>query len=109
MQNEQRLTVLDKKITIELNEARLTIWVREPSFLDIQRAIQVLTKDDEMDLPKYWEYAFTHWVTKTEPEIDVTKVNRKIGSAIAENLPSPQELFDVLGFSRAGSQPSEDI
>ena len=85
------------------------MWIKEPSFLDLQKAIQVLMVSDEMDLPSYWDYAFTHWVEKTEPVVDLRLATKELGMAVAQHLPSPQVLFDVLGFSKARPQPSENI
>ena len=52
----------------ELMDGELVVGVKEPTFLDLQRAAQHLMRADTLNLEDYWRYAFTHWVIVTEPE-----------------------------------------
>ena len=49
----------------------IEVWVRDISFLDIQAAAQKMLRvengDVTLDLAGYWEHAFSHWITKTNP------------------------------------------
>ena len=88
----------------ELMNGELVVYVREPTFLDMQKAAQSLIGDDGIDLSDYWRYAFLHWVDSTEPELsseEMVRLNPETGKALSEVLPSPEDLVVMLGFSKA--------
>lgn len=114
MENPNSLLVSPtaKRHDIEREDGTLSVWVREPSFLEMQTAAQHLMQHGQLNLSDYWLHAFTHWVERTEPEIPVGEIWRlkpEIGKAISELLPAPQEMVEMLGFSTAQSASSTTI
>lgn len=85
-------------------EVVMEIWVRDISFFDVQRSAQEMLsmgKNGEMsiDLESYWKYAFTHWITKTNPELtpaELLDLKGDIGQKIASILPSPEKVGQML-------------
>ena len=55
------------------SEAVMEVWIRDTTFLDVQKAAQTMfvVNDDgvQLDLEAYWSYAFTNWVVGTNPEL----------------------------------------
>jgi len=97
---------------IDLEDGTLSVWVQEPTFLDMQAAAQHLMRRGEIDLAEYWQLAFERWVVRTEPEVsaaDMVLLKPAIGKAISELLPTPQEMIEMLGFSKAQSASSTTI
>ena len=92
----------------------IEVWVRDITFFDVQRSAQELLtigKDGEMslDLESYWKYAFTHWVTRTNPELstaEMLELKGSIGQQIAAILPSPDQVGQMLqgDFTSGGAQ-----
>ena len=92
----------------------MEVWIRDISFLDIQRAAQEMFsvgKDGEVaiDLESYWGYAFSHWVTKTNPELtpeEMMNLNGFVGEQLSRLLPNPQQLAEMMqgGFQSGDSQ-----
>ena len=93
-------------------ESVMEVWVREITFLDIQKAAQSMFRmegdDVSLDLEGYWNYALSNWVTKTNPELTVEEMqglNAYVGQQIASLLPKPDELAEVMqgGFTKASN------
>ena len=93
-------------------EQVMEIWIREISFLDIQRAAQSMFQmngqEIELDLEGYWSYALSNWVVRTNPELttqELQQVNSYVGQNIAAVLPKPDELAEAMqgGFTKANS------
>ena len=96
----------------EILDGKLIVNLKEPTFLDMQKAAQFLIKEGGVDLSDYWTYAFANWVESTEPEMSTEELLRLIpeaGKALSELLPSPEEMVEMLGFSKAKSTPSTPI
>ena len=90
----------------------MVVWIREVTFLDIQKAAQTMFVVGEggvsLDLEAYWQYAFTNWVTGTEPELtaeEMTQLNAYVGEQLSALLPKPDELAEAMqgGFTKASS------
>jgi len=96
----------------ELMDGELVVGVKEPTFLDLQRAAQHLMRADNLNLEDYWRYAFTHWVVVTEPELttdELLLLKPEVGKALSDTLPSPEDMVAMLGFSTAKSDSSTTI
>lgn len=88
----------------------MEVWIREISFLDIQRAAQEMfdvAKDGQMslNLEGYWKYAFSTWITKTNPNLsndELLNLTGYIGEQIAAVLPNPEQLGQMMsgGFTK---------
>jgi hypothetical protein len=96
----------DKDVVME-------VWVRDLTFLDIQRAAQEMLKvggDGQVviSLEDYWKHAFTQWVVRTNPSLTVDEMlqlSGYIGEQLSKVLPNPNELAEVLqGGFRAPQQ-----
>ncbi len=107
--NEQRHEV---QVDPENPDSVMEVWVRDITFLDVQNAAQrmFLMKDGEatLDLASYWEYAFSNWVVRTNPELNVQELlelNAYIGEQISSLLPKPDEMAEAMqgGFTKANS------
>ena len=93
-------------------ELIMEVWIRDISFLDIQRAAQEIfevAKDGQMslNLEGYWKYAFTTWITKTNPNLshdEFLNLSGYIGEQIAAVLPNPEQLGQMMsgGFTKGG-------
>ena len=81
----------------ELMNGQLTVKIKEPTFLDIQQAAQYLIGEEGINLSEYWEYAFTNWVIS---DTDLLNLNAKAGKELSALLPSPQDLVEMLGFTK---------
>jgi len=88
--------------------AVIEVWVREISFLDIQAAAQemflVKEGDITLNLKGYWQFAFTHWVTKTNPSLtteELLSLKGYVGKQVCKVLPQPTEMAEALkgGFT----------
>ena len=93
-------------------ELIMEVWIRDISFLDIQRAAQEIfevAKDGQMslNLEGYWKYAFTTWITKSNPNLshdELLNLSGYIGEQIAAVLPNPEQLGQMMsgGFTKGG-------
>ena len=87
----------------KLLDGELTVYLKDITFLDMQKAAQALAGSDGLELSEYWEYAFTHWVSDTQPELDPDELLRlrpEVGKALSEVLLAPEDLVAMLGFSK---------
>ena len=87
----------------------IEIWVRDISFLDIQAAAQRMIKvekgDVALDLAGYWEFAFSNWITDTNPKLttdELLNLKGYIGEQISAILPQPNDMAEALqgGFTK---------
>lgn len=85
------------------------VWIRDPSFLDIQNAAQTMFNivDGEIsfNLSGYWEYAFEHWITRTDPEltkVEILSITGYVGQEISRVMPQPNEIAEAMqgGFTK---------
>ena len=107
--NEQRHEV---QVDPENPDSVMEVWVRDITFLDVQNAAQrmflIIDGEATLDLASYWEYAFSNWIVRTNPELSVQELlelNAFIGEQIASLLPKPDEMAEALqgGFTKANS------
>ena len=89
--------------------AVMEVWIRDISFLDIQAAAQEMflvgNGDISLNLKGYWQFAFTHWITKTNPELttdELLSLKGYVGEQITKILPQPNEIAEALqgGFTK---------
>jgi len=87
----------------------IEVWVRDISFLDIQAAAQQMLRvekgDVTLDLAGYWTFAFSNWITKTNPSLttqELLSLKGYIGEQVCKILPQPQELAEAMqgGFTK---------
>lgn len=107
--NEQRHEV---QVDPENPDSIMEVWVRDITFFDVQNAAQrmFLMKDGDatLDLASYWRYAFSNWIVRTNPDLNVSELmelNAYVGDQIASLLPKPDELAEAMqgGFTKANS------
>jgi hypothetical protein len=93
-------------------EMVMEVWIRDITFLDIQKAAQSMFQMDgddvSLDLEGYWNFALSNWVVKTNPELtpeEMKNLNAYVGQQIASLLPKPDELAEAMqgGFTKANS------
>jgi len=119
--------ITDKNLILKNNETKkyvvsvdpddeslnMEIWVRDITFLDIQAAAQRMIAVDNgevsLDLEAYWNFAFTNWITKTNPSLsqdEVKEIKGYVGEQISKNLPQPSDLMMTLqgGFTTPGKK-----
>ena len=93
-------------------EVTMLVWIREITFLDVQKAAQTMfvvgTDGVSLDLEAYWNYAFTNWVVGTEPELtadEMTQLNAYVGEQLSALLPKPDEMAEAMqgGFTKANN------
>jgi hypothetical protein len=94
------------------SDAVMEVWIRDTTFLDVQKAAQSMFSMDggeiKLDLEGYWHYAFTNWIVRTNPELspeEMTNLNAYVGQQIASLLPKPDEMAEAMqgGFTKANS------
>jgi len=98
------------KHVIPIDESQaIEVWVRDISFLDIQAAAQHMLRvekgDVTLDLAGYWKFAFSNWITKTNPQLntdELLSLKGHVGEQVCKVLPQPQELAEALqgGFMK---------
>ena len=95
-------------------DAVMEVWIRDISFFDIQKAAQEMFnigKDGQMslNLEGYWQFAFSNWVTNTNPKLtpdELINIKGYIGEQISALLPSPNEMGEMMagGFTNKGKK-----
>tara|TARA_R110002020_G_scaffold214853_1_gene422008 strand:- start:160 stop:534 length:375 start_codon:yes stop_codon:yes gene_type:complete len=85
------------------SEEYLKVWIKEPTFLQLEKAQAKLinlnsrTQDISLEMDTLFRYLWEAFVEKTEPTlttIEILKLNPYVGSQIKEILPDP---FDMKG------------
>ena len=93
-------------------EAIMEVWIRDITYLDVQKAAQTMFVVSEscvsLDLQAYWDYAFTNWVVGTNPELSIEEMrqlNAYAGEQLATLLPKPDEMAEAMqgGFTKASN------
>ena len=93
-----------EKHEIEISGEKHEVFVKDVTFLDMQKAAQDLMSGGGLDISSYWKYAFTNWISIPPLTAeDMMMLSPQAGKAITELLPSPEEMVEMLGFSKAGS------
>jgi len=94
-------------------DAVMEVWIRETTFLDIQRAAQEMFDmtggEVTLNLESYWRYAFANWIVETNPSLtpqEMTQLTTYVGEQIASVLPRPEELAEAMqgGFTKANNE-----
>tara|TARA_Y100000592_G_scaffold17018_2_gene25508 strand:+ start:3654 stop:4016 length:363 start_codon:yes stop_codon:yes gene_type:complete len=110
----EKTTVTDKSILFALSEPTLhhikvapdreeylKVWVKEPTWLEVDKAMNSLMKIDartqnvDIDLNAMNKYMVENFIVKTEPSLsalDMLKLNPYIGNQLKEVLPNPMDL-----------------
>tara|TARA_R110002167_G_scaffold65864_10_gene186413 strand:- start:19581 stop:19970 length:390 start_codon:yes stop_codon:yes gene_type:complete len=86
----------------ESSEEHLKIWVKEPTWLQVEAAmasvmkINAKTQEMDIDLNNLYHYMIDNFVDKTEPslgKVDLIRLSPYLGSQLKDILPNPlQEL-----------------
>ena len=86
----------------ENSEEYLKIWVKEPTWLQVEAAMASVMKvnpktgDMDIDLNNLYHYMIDNFVEKTEPSLgkmDLIRLSPYLGSQLKDILPNPlQEL-----------------
>lgn len=91
----------------------MEVWIKDISFLDIQAAAQrmflVEKGDVSLQLEGYWRFAFSNWISKTNPSLSVDELcslKGHIGEQVSKILPQPNELAEAMqgGFTNPSSK-----
>ena len=79
-------------------EEYLKVWVKEPTWLEVDKAMNAMMKIDakrqdmELDLNAMFRFMVENFVVKTEPSlsaIDILRLTPYIGNQLKEILPNP--------------------
>ena len=88
------------KVAPEIEEY-LKVWVKEPSWLEVDKAMNSLMKIDaktqnvDIDLNAMNKYMVENFIVKTEPSLsalDMLKLSPYVGNQLKEVLPNPMDL-----------------
>ena len=85
-------------------DAIMEVWIRETTFLDIQRAAQEMfdmsNGEVSLNLESYWKYAFANWI------VEMSQLTIYVGEQISAILPKPEELAEAMqgGFTKASNE-----
>ena len=83
-------------------EEYLKVWVKEPTWLEVDKAINSVmkintrTQQMDLDLNAMFKYMVENFITKTEPSlsaIDILRLNTYVGNQLKDILPNP---FDSM-------------
>ena len=110
MLNDKKI-ITDKSVLFALTEPTLhyvkvapdqdeyfKVWVKEPSWLEVDKAMNSLMKIDaktqsmDIDLNAMFRYMVENFVVKTEPSlstIDILRLTPYVGNQLKEILPNP--------------------
>tara|TARA_R100000149_G_C5870241_1_gene134343 strand:+ start:40 stop:414 length:375 start_codon:yes stop_codon:yes gene_type:complete len=79
----------------------LKVWIKEPTWLEVDKAINSLMKIDvksqdmKMDMNAMFKYMMENFIVKTEPNlsaIDMLKLSPFVGNQLKEILPNPLDI-----------------
>jgi len=83
------------------SEEYLKVWIKEPTFLQLEKAQAKLinlnsrTQDISLEMDTLFRYLWEAFVEKTEPAlttIEILKLSPYVGSQIKEILPDPFDM-----------------
>lgn len=83
------------------SEEYLKVWIKEPTFLQLEKAQAKLinlnsrTQDISLEMDTLFRYLWEAFVEKTEPaltSIEILKLSPYVGSQIKEILPDPFDM-----------------
>ena len=79
-------------------EEYLKVWVKEPTWLEVDKAMNAMMKIDakrqdmDIDLNAMFRFMVENFITKTEPSlsaIDLLRLTPYVGTQLKEILPNP--------------------
>ena len=88
----------------ENSDEHLKIWIKEPTWLQVEQAmasvmkIDARTQEMDIDLNNLYHYMIDNFVDKTEPslgKVDLIRLSPYLGSQLKDILPNP--LQDLQG------------
>ena len=110
---EEKTVITDKSVLFALTEPTLhyvkvapdreeylKVWVKEPTWLEVDKAMNSLMKIDaksqsmDIDLNSMFRYMVENFVVKTEPNlttVDILRLTPYVGNQLKEILPNPLE------------------
>lgn len=83
-------------------EEYLKVWVKEPTWLEAEKALNAVMKIDsrtqslDLDLNAMYRYMVENFISKTEPSlssIDMLRLSPYVGNQIKEILPNPMSMM----------------
>tara|TARA_R110001592_G_scaffold52508_4_gene160629 strand:- start:12518 stop:12889 length:372 start_codon:yes stop_codon:yes gene_type:complete len=89
------------KVAPEIEEY-LKVWVKEPTWLEVDKAMNSLMKIDtksqsmDIDLNSMFRYMVENFIVKTEPTlstIDILRLTPYVGNQLKEILPNPLDTM----------------
>tara|TARA_R100000406_G_scaffold20170_1_gene12361 strand:- start:9103 stop:9468 length:366 start_codon:yes stop_codon:yes gene_type:complete len=89
------------KVSPEL-EKYLKVWVKEPTWLEAEKALNSVMKIDsktqsfDLDLNAMYRYMVENFIEKTEPSlstVDMLRLSPYVGNQLKEILPNPMNLM----------------
>lgn len=114
MLNDKKI-VSDKSVLFALVEPKLhyvrvaaesdeylKVWVKEPTWLEVDKAMNSLMKIDaksqsmDIDLNAMFRYMVENFIVKTEPNlsvIDILRLTPYVGNQLKEILPNPLDTM----------------
>ena len=114
MLNDKKI-VTDKSVLFALTEPTLhyvkvapesdeylKVWVKEPTWLEVDKAMNSLMKIDaktqsmDIDLNAMFRYMVENFIIKTEPNlsvIDILRLTPYVGNQLKEILPNPLDTM----------------
>ena len=114
MLNDKKI-VTDKNVLFALTEPKLNyvkvaedkdeyfkVWVKEPTWLEVDKAMNSLMKIDaksqsmDIDLNAMFRYMVENFIVKTEPNlsvIDILRLTPYVGNQLKEILPNPLDTM----------------
>jgi len=84
------------------SEEYLKVWVKEPTWLEAEKALNSVMKIDsrtqsvDLDLNAMYRYMVENFISKTEPSlstIDMLRLSHYVGNQIKEILPNPMMMM----------------
>jgi len=85
------------------SEEYLKVWVKEPTWLEVDKAVNSVMKIDakrqdmELDLNGMFRFMVENFIVKTEPSlsaVDILRLTPYVGNQIKEILPNPFTAFE---------------
>jgi len=114
MLNDKKV-VSDKSVLFALTEPKLhyirvapekeeylKVWVKEPTWLEAEKALNAVMKIDsrtqslDLDLNAMYRYMVENFISKTEPSlssVDMLRLSPYVGNQIKEILPNPMSMM----------------
>ena len=84
----------------EDTEEYLKVWIKEPTWLEVDKAmnsmmkLDVKTQDMALDINAMYRYMVENFIVKTEPSlstIDILRLTPYVGNQLKEIMPNPLE------------------